>query len=76
MNEDEESQPGEVKPDRAGWVRVEPTVRPSPKSLPPERAARLDSSLVEWEREFMPVSPKGKDWSYCVNVKEWTLERN
>ena len=57
----------------AGGVRVEPKVRPSTSFLPPEQTIRLDLSLLEWEREFMPTTPKGKGWSYCVYMKDETL---
>ena len=43
---------------KCGWVRVEREVRPSPKHWRPERAARLDLSLLERERKFMPTTPK------------------
>ena len=69
MSEDEKSESREMKPGRAGWVRVEPTVRPSPKQSPPERMARLVLSLLEWERMHMPTSSKGEHRSYRVKVK-------
>ena len=46
LNEAEKSEPRDMKPDRAGWVRVEPTVRPSPGLVNPELAAVLDLSLI------------------------------
>jgi hypothetical protein len=53
-----------------GWVRVELKVRPSPRHWHPEHAAHLRLSLLEWEREFMPTTPKGECRSYRVRVKE------
>jgi hypothetical protein len=61
-------------PGNAGGVRVERKVRPSTEHWHPEPAARLDSSLLEREREFMPTSPKGKRWSYRVKMKAEMLK--
>ena len=65
--------PGRKDLAACGGVRVERKVRPSPKHWHPERTARLDLSLLEREREFMPRSPKEKHRSYCVKVKDQTL---
>jgi hypothetical protein len=63
---------GESSPCRLG--PLERKVRPSPKHWCPERAARLDLSLLEREREFMWTTPKGNHRSYCVKVKAETLK--
>ena len=57
----------------AGGVRVERKVRPSPKLWRPESAPRLDLSLPERERKFMPTTPNGNHRSYCVKVTAETL---
>ena len=66
LSEDEKSHPRDVKPARAGWVRLERKVRRA-LTLEPTRARETPVNgcahvmPMEWEWKFIPPSPKGKD---------------
>jgi hypothetical protein len=58
---------------KAGGVRVERRVRPSPKQKPPEPAVPWDLSLLEWECGTMQPTQREEPGVIAHNGRDGTM---
>jgi hypothetical protein len=63
-----------MKPDSAGWVRVERGVRHVKTLEPPEHAARLVSGGIVYAIRTMLTNPKEGNRSYCLKPGDGPMD--